>query len=184
MSNNNTSLITKKSLKKSTKFFIFGIILLLLSIIIAIGYLFITQGIHNSNKIKCWTTQKEIETLALEYTKQNSLDSYPTYLEDIPGASELLKKIKCPDNGTYTWNPVKGELYCSVHGHHPDDFLTPKSQTIESITQQEILKQSQVQNPDLAKKAQKQLETEANKKQQGKAGSASGNLTQLQENNN
>ena len=110
------------SLRKSRKYLAAGIVSMI--IVAAIG------GIIY---ISCWSYEQQVEQFASNYASKNGLASYPAYLKDIPDAGDTLTG-KCPDGGSYTWNPVTGEYTCSVHGHYPNGWNAPRSQSLGTTT--------------------------------------------------
>lgn len=120
------------SLSKARRYKVIAVLVLIL-MFLSFGayYLIYTQGV-TGKQARCWAYEQQVEKLAQSYVTTNGLDSYPAYVEDIPGFSDI--DPKCPSGGQYTWNPVTGEYTCSVHEHYPEGWGAPQSQT-QSVVQ-------------------------------------------------
>jgi hypothetical protein len=117
------------SIKRSNHYMKIGIIGMILATIIAGTYFFLTIGIKQGNTHACWNQEAQIEQIAKNYISKNGLSSYPAYIEDIP---ETNNNYKCPDGGTFHWNPINGTYTCDKHGHYPQSYVTPTNQTLET----------------------------------------------------
>lgn len=121
------------SLRKSRKYLVAGIVSTIIVAAIG-GIIYVMSGqLVYARQSNCWTYEQQVEQFASNYASQNGLASYPAYLEDIPGADDVLTG-ECPDGGSYTWNPVTGEYTCSVHGHYPSGWNAPRSQSLGTTT--------------------------------------------------
>ena len=123
--------VNRQSLRKSRRYLIIGFIGLAIAVIAFIMNLVLYQSGVTSHQNACWNNELKAEQLAQQYVTTNGFTSLPAYLEDIPGFTDM--NLTCPDGGTYTWNPVTGEYYCSEHEHHPDSF--GQAQSIQLGTQ-------------------------------------------------
>lgn len=121
------------SLRKSRKYLAAGIVSMIIVAAIG-GIIYIMSGQFTSaRQASCWSYEQQVEQFASNYASKNGLASYPAYLKDIPDAGDTLTG-KCPDGGSYTWNPVTGEYTCSVHGHYPNGWNAPRSQSLGTTT--------------------------------------------------
>lgn len=121
------------SLRKSRKYLAVGIVSVIIVAAIG-GIVYCMSGqLVAARQSSCWAYEQTVEQFAESYASQNGLASYPAYLEDIPGADDVITGT-CPDSGEYTWNPVTGEYTCSVHGHYPDGWNAPRSQSLGTTT--------------------------------------------------
>lgn len=112
--------VSRASLRRSRTFLFVGICGLLCSIIAFILCVVLYQTGITNHQNACWNHELQIEQLAQQYITTNGFTSLPAYVEDIPTFTSVQKE--CPDGGSYTWNPVTGEYYCSVHQHYPDGY--------------------------------------------------------------
>ena len=125
--------ITISSLKKARKFQILGIVSIVLAMCGFAAWFLLGQQMTANNMTYCYSYEVAVEKLAQNYMTVNGFSSLPAYVEDIPNFGSV--SAKCPNGGAYTWNPVTGTYSCSYHGHHPDDFATPQSQTLSTNTE-------------------------------------------------
>lgn len=117
--------VTLDSLRRSRKHVLIAIVFLVLAILAVIGYIFMYNNSIINHRNTCWLHQQQVEFLAESYATENGLASLPAYIEAVPNFESI--KMDCPDGGTYTWNPVTGEYYCSEHGHWPLGFNEAQS---------------------------------------------------------
>lgn len=122
------------SLSKARKYKAFAFVMLALSLLSCGAWFMFGNFSVSQRQSNCWTYELTVEQLAQKYVTNNGLDSYPAYIEDVPGFTDL--SYSCPSGGSYTWNPVTGEYYCSEHGHHTDEFGEPTSTTQSVVTKQ------------------------------------------------
>ena len=124
--------VDRFSLRKSRRYLGLGIF----GMICAIFCFFACVAMYNSGitskQIACWRHELEVEELADAYVSVNGFTSFPAYVEDIPTFSTI--EADCPSGGSYTWNPVTGEYYCSEHEHYPDGYFDESSTSLGSTT--------------------------------------------------
>lgn len=116
-----------ESLRKSRKYMLIGIVGFVAMCVVAFLLYMLGGQLSNAREQSCWTTEQAVESFVTDYANKNGYASFPAYLDDIPGITDVL--TDCPDGGAYTWNPVTGEYTCSVHGHYPTGWNAPKSQS-------------------------------------------------------
>ena len=117
--------VTLMSLRRSRKHVLVALVFMVLAVLAVVGYIFMYNNGIVSRRNACWLHQQQVEQLANTYVTENGLASLPAYIETVPNYESL--NMKCPDGGTYTWNPVNGQYYCSEHGHWPDGFNSAQS---------------------------------------------------------
>lgn len=118
--------INLQSKKKAGRYRIISLLFLLLVIGCSALLFVYKQKVANEHQTNCWTYQVTVENQIQKFVRTNGLSANPAYVDDVPGISGI--KFVCPDGGSFTWNPVDGEFYCSEHGHYPDSFVTPESE--------------------------------------------------------
>lgn len=124
--------IGMESVRKARRFKVLALAALVTAILCAGAFYMLQVNGTNGRQTSCWRNELAAEQAAQSYVKANGFSSAPAYLEDIPGFD--MEKIKCPDGGEYTWNPVTGELSCSEHGHHPSSFGAAQNQNLGTTT--------------------------------------------------
>lgn len=125
------SAITLDSFRRSKRYIALSIIFVLASLMLIVGFMFIKSNSETQKQHACWKHQQQVEQLATKYATNAGLASLPAYIEDVPGYSGI--QSDCPTGGSYTWNPVSNEYYCSEHSHWPPGFN--QAQSINQGTQ-------------------------------------------------